>query len=101
MDAQENLSSAPEGVQSAFRTMRLIVLVGWAIYPLGYVVGYVGAEMGSDGILVMNSAQAANLNAIYNIATLYTSSLTGQASASINILNITQIQKLYININKP
>ena len=67
-DAQENLSSAPEGVQSAFRTMRLIVLVGWAIYPLGYVVGYVGAEMGSDGILVMNSAQAANLNAIYNVA---------------------------------
>ena len=39
----EHLSSAPEGVQSAFRTMRLIVfLVGWAIYPLGYVFGYAG-----------------------------------------------------------
>jgi bacteriorhodopsin len=56
-DAQENLSSAPEGVQSAFRTMRLIVLVGWAIYPLGYVFGYAG-----------NQVDAASLNAIYNIA---------------------------------
>ena len=56
-DAQENLSSAPEGVQSAFRTMRLIVLVGWAIYPLGYVFGYAG-----------NQVDASSLNAIYNIA---------------------------------
>ena len=45
------------GVQSAFRTMRLIVLVGWAIYPLGYVFGYAG-----------NQVDAASLNAIYNIA---------------------------------
>ena len=57
-DAQENLSSAPEGVQSAFRTMRLIVLVGWAIYPLGYVFGYAG-----------NQVDAASLNACL----LYTS----------------------------
>ena len=56
-DAQENLSSAPEGVQSAFKTMRLIVLVGWAIYPLGYILGYVGQQV-----------DAASLNAIYNIA---------------------------------
>ena len=56
-DAQENLSSAPEGVQSAFKTMRLIVLVGWAIYPLGYVLGYAG-----------NQVDAASLNAIYNVA---------------------------------
>ncbi len=56
-DAQENLSSAPEGVQSAFKAMRLIVLVGWAIYPLGYVLGYAGDQV-----------DAASLNAIYNIA---------------------------------
>ena len=37
--------------------MRLIVLVGWAIYPLGYVLGY-----------MMGSVDAASLNAIYNIA---------------------------------
>ena len=56
-DAQENLSSAPEGVQSAFNTMRLIVLVGWAIYPLGYVLGYAGETI-----------DAGTLNGIYNIA---------------------------------
>ena len=56
-DSQENLSSAPEGVQSAFKAMRLIVLVGWAIYPLGYVLGYAGDQV-----------DAASLNAIYNIA---------------------------------
>ena len=37
--------------------MRLIVLVGWAIYPLGYILGYVGQQV-----------DAASLNAIYNIA---------------------------------
>ena len=56
-DAQENLSTAPEGVQSSFKTMRLIVLIGWAIYPLGYVLGYAGGQV-----------DAASLNAIYNIA---------------------------------
>ena len=56
-DAQENLSSAPEGVQSAFKTMRLIVLVGWAIYPLGYVLGYAGEQVDSstlNGIFFCN-----------------------------------------------
>ena len=31
---------APASVQSAFSTMRLIVTIGWAIYPLGYFMGY-------------------------------------------------------------
>jgi len=56
-DAQANLADAPEGVQSAFKTMRLIVLVGWAIYPIGYVVGYAGDQV-----------DAGTLNGIYNIA---------------------------------
>ena len=56
-DAQERLSEAPEGVQNAFKTMRLIVLVGWAIYPLGYLLGYIGDQV-----------DAASLNAIYNVA---------------------------------
>jgi bacteriorhodopsin len=51
------LADAPEGVQSAFKTMRLIVLVGWAIYPIGYVVGYAGDQV-----------DAGTLNGIYNIA---------------------------------
>jgi len=51
---------APASVQSAFGTMRLIVTVGWAIYPLGYFLGYLaGAEPGSSDVM---------LNVVYNVA---------------------------------
>ena len=48
---------APESVKAAFSTMRWIVTIGWAIYPLGYFFGYMagGADM-------------ATLNIIYNLA---------------------------------
>jgi len=42
--------------QKAFNALRLIVSVGWAIYPLGYIYGYAG---GGD---------VAALNIIYNLA---------------------------------
>ena len=42
--------------QKAFNALRLIVTVGWVIYPLGYVYGYAG---GGD---------ADTLNLIYNLA---------------------------------
>ena len=51
--------SASDGTpasQRAFNALRTIVTVGWAIYPLGYVLGYAGA----------GSADA--LNIIYNLA---------------------------------
>jgi bacteriorhodopsin len=51
---------APESVQSAFVTMRWIVTIGWAIYPIGYFMGYftgAGPE-----------ASANALNIIYNLA---------------------------------
>jgi bacteriorhodopsin len=48
---------APASVQSAFGTMRLIVTIGWAIYPLGYFLGYLNG-----------SADAVTLNVIYNVA---------------------------------
>lgn len=55
-----NAASAPPAVQSAFATMRWIVTIGWAIYPIGYFFGY----------LTGNSPEAsANaLNIIYNAA---------------------------------
>jgi high-affinity nickel permease len=37
--------------------MRLIVTVGWAIYPLGYFFGY-----------LTNAADPVTLNVIYNVA---------------------------------
>ena len=55
-----NATSAPPSVQSAFKTMRLIVTIGWAIYPLGYFFGYL------TGSSPANSANA--LNIIYNFA---------------------------------
>lgn len=56
-EAAKSAESAPAAVQSAFKTMRLIVLVGWAIYPLGYVFGY-----------MIPTVDAAALNGIYNVA---------------------------------
>ena len=48
---------APESVQSAFNTMRWIVTIGWAIYPIGYFMGY-----------MMGGVDANSLNFIYNVA---------------------------------
>ncbi len=50
-------ADAPASVQSAFNTMRWIVTIGWAIYPLGYFLGYMAG--GTD---------ANTMNVIYNIA---------------------------------
>lgn len=55
-----NANSAPASVQSAFNTMRLIVTIGWAIYPIGYFFGYL------TGSSPETSANA--LNIIYNAA---------------------------------
>lgn len=55
-----NKQSAPPQVQSAFSTMRWIVTIGWAIYPLGYIFGY---------FVYSDPAEAsAALNIIYNLA---------------------------------
>jgi len=49
--------SGNKALVTAFSTMRMIVTVGWAIYPLGYVFGYL------TGGIDPNS-----LNIIYNLA---------------------------------
>ena len=51
-----NASQGTEAGQRAFNALRMIVTIGWAIYPLGYIWGYAG---GGD---------AAALNIIYNLA---------------------------------
>ena len=57
---QINAASAPASVQSAFKLMRNIVLVGWAIYPLGYFLGYLAGGKPEDS--------ADMLNIVYNLA---------------------------------
>jgi bacteriorhodopsin len=55
-----NAQSAPPAVKSAFKTMRMIVVVGWSIYPIGYFIGYLAGK---------NPAESANLlNITYNLA---------------------------------
>jgi len=49
--------SGNKALVTAFSAMRMIVTVGWAIYPLGYVFGYL-----TGGI------DANSLNVIYNLA---------------------------------
>ena len=51
-----NASSGNAAAQSAFGTIRLIVTVGWAIYPIGY---WLATGPGAD---------MANANLIYNLA---------------------------------
>lgn len=54
--SQINAESGTEASKRAFNALRLIVTVGWAIYPIGYVIGY--AADGSENAL----------NIIYNLA---------------------------------
>ena len=58
-DGKTAVSAASPAVQSAYKTMMLIIVVGWAVYPAGYVAGYL---MGGEGVY------ASNLNLIYNLA---------------------------------
>jgi bacteriorhodopsin len=55
-------ASAPPAVQSAFRLMRNIVVFGWAIYPIGYVLGYLTGGKPTDSAVM--------LNVVYNLADL-------------------------------
>ena len=51
---------APASVQSAYQTMRLIVVFGWAVYPIGYFLGYLTGGDPADSSNV--------LNIVYNFA---------------------------------
>ena len=52
-----NAGSGNANVQKAYKAMALLVTIGWAIYPIGYFMGYM-----TDGV------DAASLNIIYNLA---------------------------------
>ena len=51
-----NASSGTVASKKAFHALRLIVTVGWAIYPIGYFMGYTGG------------AEPGVLNIVYNLA---------------------------------
>ncbi|MGA0411425.1 MAG: bacteriorhodopsin-like [Candidatus Puniceispirillales bacterium] len=56
-EASKASEEAPESVRSAFSTMRWIVTIGWAIYPIGYFMGYMAGGVDDN-----------SLNIIYNLA---------------------------------
>ena len=58
-EASKASEEAPESVKSAFATMRWIVTIGWAIYPIGYFMGYMAGGVDDNA-----------LNIIYNLADL-------------------------------
>ena len=49
-------------VKKAFNSLRLIVLIGWAIYPVGYIFGFITPMLGGE-VVNINT-----LNLIYNLA---------------------------------
>merc|ERR1739845_212290 len=51
------VSSCSEAVTFSFNAMRVIVTLGWSIYPLGYLFGY-----------LLGAVDETFLNVIYNIA---------------------------------
>ena len=55
--AQARNASGNAAVQTAYNTMMWIIIVGWAIYPLGYALGYLAGGVDS-----------ASLNLVYNLA---------------------------------
>ena len=55
--------------QTAFKTIRLIVTFGWAIYPIGYFLAYLGG----------GTNDSETLNIVYNLADLVNKAAFGLA----------------------
>ena len=58
------------GGQFAFNTLRYIVTIGWAIYPIGYFLGYMSGSETTD---------FGTVNIVYNIADLVNKTAFGVA----------------------
>mgnify|MGYP000039605260 FL=1 len=69
--SQLNENSGNAASQQAFKTIRAIVTFGWAIYPIGYYMAYLGAGAGD---VDMNT-----LNIVYNLADLINKAAFGLA----------------------
>lgn len=65
--AQIKDSAGNENLVLAFDGIKWIVTIGWAIYPIGYFMGYLGSGVG-DGTM---------LNTVYNLADLINKFLFG------------------------
>ena len=66
--AAANAGSGNSASQSAFNTIKWIVTVGWAIYPVGYALGYFAGGVNNEA-----------LNIVYNLADLINKTAFGLA----------------------
>ena len=66
--AAANACSGNSASQSAFNTIKWIVTVGWAIYPVGYALGYFAGGVNNEA-----------LNIVYNLADLINKTAFGLA----------------------
>ena len=66
--AAANAASGNAASQSAFNTIKWIVTVGWAIYPVGYALGYFAGGVNNEA-----------LNIVYNLADLINKTAFGLA----------------------
>ena len=65
-DVAKLASASTPAVNSAVKTLGWFVLVGWAIYPLGYILGTKGGLFGIEMVTDRAAAKAA-MDIVYNI----------------------------------
>jgi sensory rhodopsin len=65
-DVAKLASASSPAVASAVKTLGWFVLVGWAIYPLGYILGTKGGLFGLEIVTNREEAKAA-MDIVYNI----------------------------------
>jgi len=56
----ESMKSAPESIQESLKTMRMFVLVGWVIYPIGFLMALNGGNGESWREILYNVADVIN-----------------------------------------
>ncbi len=65
-DVKKLAASSSPSVAAAVRTLGWFVLVGWAIYPLGYILGTKGGLFGME-LVTDRAAAVAAMDIVYNI----------------------------------
>ena len=79
-EAKEKVSETSEGTQFAFKAMALILTVGWAIYPIGFVLGQ--GDSGTDGLNILyNIADVVNKTA-FGLMVWYAATMDTKAAAA-------------------
>jgi len=81
-EAKEKVGEASEGTQFAFKAMAVILTIGWAIYPLGWIMGQDAGDSGIDRLNILyNIADVVNKTA-FGMMVWYAATMDTKASSS-------------------